>query len=227
MVSRLSRRSLPHAQGRSQTLPVETRLGEATVGVEAAPVPRLRPGQLELGQLGPVARLPRPERRVAGGATGGGGGTSGTGGQGGTGTPPPAGTDPGRVTLHRLNRVEYNNTVRDLLGTARTPADDFPIDDRGSGFDNIADVLTLSPLHIDNYYTAAVALVDEALATAVATVETRHLRFGRSGRYLRAHGSRGLRPACVAASGYRSRNRRADGRRQPWPPRRPTPSSRD
>jgi hypothetical protein len=62
--------------------------------------------------------------------------------------------------------VEYNNTVRDLLGTARSPADDFPIDDRGSGFDNIADVLTLSPLHIDNYYTAAVALVDEALATA-------------------------------------------------------------
>jgi hypothetical protein len=48
----------------------------------------------------------------------------------------------------------------------RTPADDFPVDDRGNGFDNIADVLTLSPLHIENYYAAAVALVDEALATA-------------------------------------------------------------
>jgi hypothetical protein len=103
----------------------------------------------------------------SGGATGGTGGAGGAGGQGGTGTPPPpAGTDPGRVTLHRLNRVEYNNTVRDLLGTARLPADDFPIDDRGSGFDNIADVLTLSPLHIDNYYAAAVALVDEALTNA-------------------------------------------------------------
>ncbi|HMI89139.1 MAG TPA: DUF1592 domain-containing protein [Polyangiaceae bacterium] len=106
-----------------------------------------------------------------GGATtgsGGGAGTAGSGGQGGTGgtPPPPTGTDPGRVTLHRLNRVEYNNTVRDLLGTARAPADDFPIDDRGSGFDNIADVLTLSPLHVDNYYSAAVALVDEALVTA-------------------------------------------------------------
>jgi hypothetical protein len=101
-----------------------------------------------------------------GGSTGGSAGSAGSGGQGGTGTPPPAGIDPGRVTLHRLNRVEYNNTVRDLLGTARAPADDFPIDDRGSGFDNIADVLTLSPLHIDNYYSAAVALVDEALATA-------------------------------------------------------------
>jgi hypothetical protein len=103
----------------------------------------------------------------SGGATGGAGGTSGAGGAGGGVTPPPpAGTDPGRVTLHRLNRVEYNNTVRDLLGTARAPADDFPIDDRGNGFDNLADVLTLSPLHIDNYYAAAVALVDEALATA-------------------------------------------------------------
>jgi hypothetical protein len=90
--------------------------------------------------------------------------TGGTGGQGGSsGTSPPAGTDPGRVTLHRLNRVEYNNTVRDLLGTTSTPADEFPIDDRGSGFDNIADVLTLSPLHTENYYAAAVALVDEVL----------------------------------------------------------------
>jgi hypothetical protein len=58
-------------------------------------------------------------------------------------------TDPGRVTMHRLNRAEYNNTVRDLLGTSQKPADEFPIDDRGSGFDNIADVLTLSPLHLD------------------------------------------------------------------------------
>jgi len=104
---------------------------------------------------------------AGGGSTGGAGGAAGSGGQGGTVTPPPpAGTDPGRVTLHRLNRVEYNNTVRDLLGTTRAPADDFPIDDRGNGFDNIADVLTLSPLHVENYYTAAVALVDEALTTA-------------------------------------------------------------
>jgi hypothetical protein len=101
------------------------------------------------------------------GGAGGSGGAGGAGGQGGTGTPPPPmGADPGRVTVHRLNRVEYNNTVRDLLGTARAPADDFPIDDRGSGFDNIADVLTLSPLHLDNYYTAAVGLVDEALTSA-------------------------------------------------------------
>ena len=53
--------------------------------------------------------------------------------------------DPGRVLARRLNRVEYNNTVRDLLGIAFRPADEFPVDDSGYGFDNIADVLTVSP----------------------------------------------------------------------------------
>lgn len=88
-----------------------------------------------------------------------GGGTSSGGGAA-------TATDPGRVTLHRLNRAEYNNTVRDLLGTKLTPADDFPIDDRGFGFDNMADVLTLSPLHLSVYNTAAKALITEALANA-------------------------------------------------------------
>jgi hypothetical protein len=50
-----------------------------------------------------------------------------------------------------------------LLGTTLTPSRDFPIDDRGSGFDNMADVLTLSPLHLSVYLTAAKALVSEAL----------------------------------------------------------------
>jgi hypothetical protein len=75
-------------------------------------------------------------------------------------------SDPGRVTLHRLNRTEYNNTVRDLLGTARTPADEFPYDDIGHGFDNNADVLSLSPLQVELYQRAAEALVAEALRTA-------------------------------------------------------------
>ena len=52
--------------------------------------------------------------------------------------------DPGRVTLRRLNREEYNNTVRDLVGVDFRPADDFPSDDVGYGFDNIGDVLTLA-----------------------------------------------------------------------------------
>jgi hypothetical protein len=74
--------------------------------------------------------------------------------------------DPQRVTIHRLNRAEYNNTVRDLFGTRRRPADEFPADDRGYGFDNIADVLSVSPLHLELYDRAAEALVEEALGTA-------------------------------------------------------------
>lgn len=69
-----------------------------------------------------------------------------------------------RVTLHRLNRAEYNNTVRDLLGDTTRPADNFPDDDFGYGFNNIADVLSLSPLHIEMYANSAETLIDSALA---------------------------------------------------------------
>jgi hypothetical protein len=107
----------------------------------------------------------------SGTATGSATGAAGFGSAGGgTGTAGaaviPLGTDPGRVTLRRLNRAEYNNTVRDLLGTAMHPADDFPPDDRGLGFDNIADVLTVSPVHLQLYQSTAEALVNEALAGA-------------------------------------------------------------
>jgi Protein of unknown function (DUF1592)/Protein of unknown function (DUF1588)/Protein of unknown function (DUF1587)/Protein of unknown function (DUF1585)/Protein of unknown function (DUF1595)/Planctomycete cytochrome C len=63
--------------------------------------------------------------------------------------------EPGRVTARRLNRTEYNNTVRDLLGVTLRPADEFPLDDSGYGFDNIGDVLSLSPLLMDKYINAA------------------------------------------------------------------------
>ena len=63
--------------------------------------------------------------------------------------------DPGRVTLRRLNRVEYNNTIRDLVGVNFQPADGFPADDVGYGFDNIGDVLSLSPLLLEKYVAAA------------------------------------------------------------------------
>lgn len=75
-------------------------------------------------------------------------------------------TDPGRVTLHRLNRAEYGNTLRDLLGASPSIADDLPIDDRGNGFDNLADVLTLSPLHLSVYHAAAKKLAADALSNA-------------------------------------------------------------
>jgi mono/diheme cytochrome c family protein len=71
--------------------------------------------------------------------------------------------DPGRVTLRRLNREEYNNTIRDLVGVNFRPADDFPSDDVGYGFDNIGDVLTLPPLLMEKYLAAAESIVDLAI----------------------------------------------------------------
>ena len=65
------------------------------------------------------------------------------------------GPNPGRITARRLNRVEYNNTIRDLLGVSIRPADEFPVDDSGYGFDNNGDVLTVSPMLMEKYMTAA------------------------------------------------------------------------
>ena len=69
---------------------------------------------------------------------------------------------PGRSTLRRLNRAEYNNTIRDLFGLQITPADRFPQDDVGEGFDNIGDVLSVPPLLMEKYLDAA-----EEVAAAV------------------------------------------------------------
>lgn len=77
----------------------------------------------------------------------------------------------GRATLHRLNRAEYNNTIHDLFGINLTPADDFPQDDVGEGFDNIGDVLSVPPLLMEKYLDAA-----EAIAAAV--IDTRDFSKG-------------------------------------------------
>ena len=74
--------------------------------------------------------------------------------------------DPGRVTIRRLNKVEYKNTVRDMLGVDFDPTENFPADDVGHGFDNIGDVLTMSPLLMERYLEAA-----EAITTRVISVE--------------------------------------------------------
>jgi mono/diheme cytochrome c family protein len=71
--------------------------------------------------------------------------------------------DPGHVTARRLNKAEYNNTVRDLLNLKEfNGADDFPADDRGYGFDNNGDVLSLSPVIVERYLKAS----DEAIKQA-------------------------------------------------------------
>lgn len=74
--------------------------------------------------------------------------------------------DPGRVTIRRLNRAEYNNTIRDLCGVDFKPAEDFPADDVGYGFDNIGDVLSFQPILLEKYMAAADKVLDAALPVA-------------------------------------------------------------
>ena len=71
--------------------------------------------------------------------------------------------DPGRVTVRRLNRTEYDNTVRDLFGVDFEPSRDFPSDEVGYGFDNIGDVLTVPPLLLEKYLDAAEQVADKAI----------------------------------------------------------------
>jgi hypothetical protein len=63
--------------------------------------------------------------------------------------------NPGHPTIHRLNRAEYSNAVRDLLSLDIQPGSKLPPDDSGYGFDNIGDVLSLSPVLIERYISAA------------------------------------------------------------------------
>jgi mono/diheme cytochrome c family protein len=71
--------------------------------------------------------------------------------------------DPGRVTLRRLNRREYANTIRDLLGIDFNADIVFPPDDTGFGFDNVGDALSLSPMVVEKFLAAASQIVNEAV----------------------------------------------------------------
>ncbi len=83
--------------------------------------------------------------------------------------------DVGRPTIRRLNRAEYNNTVRDLLDDTTRPADDFPADDFGRGFDNNGDVLSTAPLLVEKYEAAAGKLARAALAAELTGAVTVHV----------------------------------------------------
>ena len=61
--------------------------------------------------------------------------------------------NPGRPLVHRLNRAEYANAIRDLLALEVDPSSLLPPDDSGYGFDNIADVLGVSPVLLERYLT--------------------------------------------------------------------------
>ena len=73
--------------------------------------------------------------------------------------------DPGRVTARRLNRNEYSNTIRDLLGVDFRAENYFPTDDSGDGFDNIGEVLTVSTVLMENYMSAAERIARWAMST--------------------------------------------------------------
>lgn len=71
--------------------------------------------------------------------------------------------DPGRVTAKRLNRNEYRNTIRDLLAVEFRAEKDLPTDDSGYGFDNIGDVLSVSPILMEGYLKAAETIASRAM----------------------------------------------------------------
>jgi mono/diheme cytochrome c family protein len=74
-----------------------------------------------------------------------------------------ANPEPGRASLHRLNRAEYGNAIRDLLDLEVDVAELLPADDEAYGFDNIADVLRVSPLLLEQYLTASRSISELAV----------------------------------------------------------------
>jgi len=107
----------------------------------------------------------------SGPATGGTGlnGGSGTGGSGpgqpdSPNSPNSLTLDAGRTVLRRLNRTEYNLTIRDLLGTSSSPGDALPADETEDGFDTVGESLAISPVHAETMEAAASALADELFA---------------------------------------------------------------
>ena len=83
--------------------------------------------------------------------------------------------DPGRITMRRLNCVEYKNTIRDLLGVDFDPTADFPSDAIGHGFDNIGEVLTVSPLLMERYLAASETIMSQAITPKPPPVPKRRL----------------------------------------------------
>jgi len=79
---------------------------------------------------------------------------------------------PGRPGMHRLNRTEYGNAIRDLLAIQINPADYFPADDSSRGFDNQAGTLSLSPALLEAYLSASAKISQLALGTADSPSQT-------------------------------------------------------
>src|SRR5882724_11381633 len=125
---------------------------------------------LLLGCTGVMSRDPGSHGQMApGGLTPGqtGGGTSSVGGAGAGGaTANPQASKPevDVMTIRRLNRTQYTNTLRDLLGTKQDLGSKFPPDDLSFGFDNIGEALSLQPLHIELFESSADTVLAELFA---------------------------------------------------------------
>lgn len=84
--------------------------------------------------------------------------------------------DPGTVTMRRLNRLEYNLTLRDIFLTDLNASEAFPSDDIGNGFDNIGSVLSVSPVHAERFIDAARAVAQRVLPESPAPERNHVLR---------------------------------------------------
>ncbi len=99
--------------------------------------------------------------------------------------------DPGSVRIHRLNRAEYANAVRDLFGIDVDAAALLPTDDISGGFDNIADVLKVSPSFLEQYIMAARAVARQAIGTPPAAKEVKTVLRGTDADVPLPPGARG------------------------------------
>lgn len=82
--------------------------------------------------------------------------------------------NPGSVTLRRLNRTEYRNTIKDLMGYDYNTFAEFPPDDTGFGFDTIGEVLSISPMLLEKYLEAAAAIVEKTVPTETKVMPVDH-----------------------------------------------------
>ena len=81
---------------------------------------------------------------------------------------PPNGTDPGRIAIHRLNNLEYANTIRDLVGVTVDTSNFFSQDGKGDSFDNIASEFVVNDSQYQDFYNAAVDASERAFADPIA-----------------------------------------------------------
>ena len=141
-------------------------------------------------------------RPGGGGAGGAGGGGSGGAGGGLDCTAP----SPGPSYARRLNRFEYNNTVRDLLGDRSAPATDFPAEERRNGFDNNAIALQISPTLVEQYMNAAEKLAAAALTNMPSLLPCDPLKDGEDAcgqSFISSFGAKAFRHPLSAAESAR------------------------